>query len=441
MFRRTRVLVAAALLLSAAVFAPFAHAGTFVGDEVYTLGADETSDGNLYAFGNTVLIEGTVNGDLITAGGDVTIGSGATVNGDLWAAGRQVLVEGTIEGDVRGAGFLVVVAEGASVAGEFLGAGFHLGLEAGAEVDDDFSTAGAQTKLEGSVGGDARIAGSSVLLAGPIAGDVDLQVEGGEGGAAPMMFWPNMPQPPSMATGLVVAETARVGGDLNLDYVGSDEPDISAAVVAGEITTDVRGTATDEEPRQPLVIRYGLAVLGRFLALIVVGALGLWLAPKLIERVHTAMAAAPLPAAGWGCLTAILVPVALSVLAVVTLFLLILLGKLPFDVAPIIFLSGLLGSTLFFGALMAVWIGMAVAGLWIGRVLLRRLGSDAAGKWSPLLLGCLVVALLVQIPFYIGAALAWVIGLVGLGAMVVAYQRRVPAPPPSSPFEGMVPAA
>jgi hypothetical protein len=56
-----------------------AHAAEFRADKSVHVKSDEVIEGDLYAFGEHVLIEGTVKGDLI-------------------AAGRHVVVKGTVEG-------------------------------------------------------------------------------------------------------------------------------------------------------------------------------------------------------------------------------------------------------------------------------------------------------------------------------------------------------
>jgi hypothetical protein len=440
MIRTLRILLILALVVAAAAYAPAAHAGNFVGGDQYTLDEGESSDDNLYAFGNTVLILGTVDGDLVAAGSVVTVGPSGEVTGDVWAAGSDVRIEGTVGGDVRGAGFSVRVVGGGSVGGEVLAAGYHIGLEEGAEVGSDFTAAGYQAALDGSVGDDVVFSGSAVRLAGAVGGNVQLDVEPAEG-ASPMVFpgMGGMPAVPKMAGGLDIADTATIEGDLDYTVTGGGEPEVDENLVAGAVNPDYRERPSggDNEPDESRLVSYGKGVLSHFLGLLLIGALGLWLAPRLTEMIHGNLAAAPLPATGWGCLTRILVPVAVAVLITATIFLMILLGFFPFDRTPVLWLSGFLGSALLFGSLLAVWIGRAIAGLWIGRLILGATGGSPQGRAWPLLLGCLIVAMLVELPM-LGGFLGWLIGVIGLGAMVITAQKRRRSAPPT---EGLAMAA
>src|SRR5215210_4274145 len=70
--------------------------------DVITVGANETINDDLYAFGRTVEVLGTVRGDVIAAAATVTISG--TVTGDVIAAGGQIRVAGDVSGSVRAAG-------------------------------------------------------------------------------------------------------------------------------------------------------------------------------------------------------------------------------------------------------------------------------------------------------------------------------------------------
>jgi hypothetical protein len=89
-----RVLVALVLLL---VLVP-TGGGAFAADtrqgDVVTVGAGQTINDDLYAFGGTVDIQGRINGDVVASGGTVTIHGQGSVTGDLLAAGGTTTVRG-----------------------------------------------------------------------------------------------------------------------------------------------------------------------------------------------------------------------------------------------------------------------------------------------------------------------------------------------------------
>src|SRR5437870_3223111 len=91
--------LSALLPLALAGALPASAAEVRPGDRV-VVGANETIDDDLYAFGGTVTVLGRVNGDVIAAGGTITIAG--PVAGDVSAAGGTIQVSGDVKGSVRG---------------------------------------------------------------------------------------------------------------------------------------------------------------------------------------------------------------------------------------------------------------------------------------------------------------------------------------------------
>ena len=94
------------VLMGLALLVALAPTRTFAADirqgDVVTVGPTQTINDDLYAFGETVDIQGRVNGDVVAAGGTVTVHG--TVTGDLLAAGGTTTMAGTVGGTVRAAG-------------------------------------------------------------------------------------------------------------------------------------------------------------------------------------------------------------------------------------------------------------------------------------------------------------------------------------------------
>jgi cytoskeletal protein CcmA (bactofilin family) len=425
--------------------APAAHAASFEADETYTLAEGETHDGNLYAFGNYVLIEGTVDGDLAAAGSRVEIAPTGRITGDLMAAGSEVRVAGTVEGDIRGAGFLVIIDDSATVGGEVLGAGFNVSLASGATVAGDFWATGYQAMLDGAVGGDAHVSGAAVRIAGTVDGDASVSVDASGGGGQPMMFpmfgMPALPE--TLAPGFYLPDTAAIAGNLDYEFIGSGEPDVSpSASVGGVITEELReATADAAQPETPLAVRYARGVASHFVALVLLGVLGFWLLPRIAERVYAGLADAPLAATGWGCLTLILVPVALMLLLFAVVFLLFVANLITLDGLnqPIVWFGSLVGSMLVFGTLFLAWVGRAIVAMWIGRWIWGRAGRDTGARFWPLVVGSLIVAVIVELPLpVVGSLLGWLVAVMGLGGFIMAWKVRAVGEPP---VEGLQPTA
>lgn len=151
-----RALVAALLVCSLVVVPGVAAAENRAGGSV-VVGPDERVD-DLTASGGSVVVYGTVDGDLDAYAGTVVVAENATVTGNVNAYAGSVRVEGTVGGRVVAYAGSVVVARGATV-----------------------------RRSLGAVAGD-------VTVAGTVLGDVTA----------------------GTAT-LRLAPTARVGGDVNYD--------------------------------------------------------------------------------------------------------------------------------------------------------------------------------------------------------------------------------
>ncbi len=80
--------------------------------------ADEVIEHDLYAFGDTVVVKGTVRGDVMASGREVTIEG--TVEGDLTGCGHTYIVDGRVGDDVRIAGMTTVLGRGAWIGGDFV---------------------------------------------------------------------------------------------------------------------------------------------------------------------------------------------------------------------------------------------------------------------------------------------------------------------------------
>src|SRR5208282_2161964 len=66
--------------------------------EFVTVASTETVDDTLIAIGNTVRIEGVINGDLLAFGQTVEVRG--TVKGDLLSFAKRTVVSGTVEGRI-----------------------------------------------------------------------------------------------------------------------------------------------------------------------------------------------------------------------------------------------------------------------------------------------------------------------------------------------------
>jgi len=144
----------------------------------------ETVDDDLEAFAGSVVVRGTVEGDLTTAGGDVRIAEPGTVRGDVEMSGGSIEVAGNVTGDVEAGGGSVRVADTGRIDGSLTaGAGsiFVDGVVGGdAELGADTITLGPDARIEGNLtyDGDLSRADGSVV-GGSVTRDESVQTGGG----------------------------------------------------------------------------------------------------------------------------------------------------------------------------------------------------------------------------------------------------------------------
>ncbi|MGH2463800.1 MAG: hypothetical protein ACRDFZ_09350 [Candidatus Limnocylindria bacterium] len=366
-----------------------------------TVGADETVPHDLYVFADVifmppdgwkgdVVIDGTVEGDLVAGAGRVTING--TVNGDLLAGAGQVEVNGEVTGDARvGAGEITV----AGTIGEDLlvGAGM-IDIVAGGEVGGDLIFGAGDVVVAGDVAGSIKGSASTYSRTGSVGGTEDVTLDTGGGPTEPSE---PSPEPPS--------EPVRIAGD----------------------------------------------ALRQFLTVVLFGALGLWLIPQALRASESTLRRRPLASVGMGI--GVLVGYIIQFIAVILLMILVAIafGSITLDaLAGIAIWTGILDLLVSTFALViaASFLVDAVVGLALAQLVAR---GWARTRWQELALligGAAVVVVLTSLPGIGGIVKLGVIVL-GLGAMAVAaaeaWQRRnppaappsgVPAPAPAEPPAG-----
>jgi cytoskeletal protein CcmA (bactofilin family) len=136
------------------------------------IGPGETVSGDLVVTAGSVIVHGTVDGDLEATAGSVLVEPDGRVAGDVVATSGSVVVAGAVDGSVAAFGGSATLAEGATVGG-------------------DFEAAAGDVHVAGSVGGDARVAADRLVVAstGSVAGDLEhdvgsLRLDGSVAGAS-----------------------------------------------------------------------------------------------------------------------------------------------------------------------------------------------------------------------------------------------------------------
>ena len=420
---RRLLAIAGVALLAVCLAVPTARAFEGRGGDVIVIKADEVIDDDLYVGASEFTLDGTVKGDLVVGGGTIEING--TVEGDLIAVGQSIVVNGTVGDDARIAGYALSV--GAEVTDDLIAAGFSLENESRSNVGGDLVFVGYQALLAGDVAGNVDVAGGAVEFAGTVGGNVAVDVGGAEPGApspAQFIFMPNVPALPAVPAGLTVNEGARIAGDLQ--YTANVEADISAGAVAGE--TDFAQYIPEVEARPgvvapspaALVGRWFLRQLRRLITLLLVGALMMWLVPDWTRKIAGVVQAQPLPSLGWGVVAIAAFVLVMLVLVIATVLLAVVFGVVTLGelAGRFAVLGGIVTSTVSFGfSITWAYVTRIVISLLLGQLIFRLFKSTAAEhRWWPMLLGVLIFVIITAIPV-LGwlATLATV--LLGLGAV------------------------
>lgn len=352
------------------------------------LAQDELLGGKLRT-GDTVTVPAseTVDGDLYLLAGTATMDG--TVDGDLLALGGTVQVNGTVTGDVLAAGGTVTIA--GPVEGDVRTAGGQVTISG--PVGEDVVATGGQTTISsgGTVGGDLIVSGGQVTVAAAVTGSI-------EGSAG---TYSRTGPAPGGAEHVVVSPQD-----------GADDPD--EGDVAAETVFDA---------------------LRHFVALVILGALIVWLLPRVLPAAQRVLRSRPAASLGSGLLTCVGYIVFLIATVIVMILLGIVFGLL--QIGPLVgveIIAGLLA--LLTGSFLFVLAVAYLADLVVGLTLARMVAPAAAGnRWRELALliaGAAVVVIVTSLPIIGGLAKLAVV-LFGLGALALAAWNHWRPPRSASP--------
>ena len=138
------VALALVLVVSLPVLSGVAAAEERTGGTV-VVAAGETVSEDLQAVGGTVVVRGTVDGDLQAFAGTVVLAESGTVTGDVQGAAGSITIAGTVGEDLEIAGGSLDITETATVGG-------------------DVETGAGSFTLDGRVDGTVQVGAGSILL-------------------------------------------------------------------------------------------------------------------------------------------------------------------------------------------------------------------------------------------------------------------------------------
>ncbi|MFW5919198.1 MAG: polymer-forming cytoskeletal protein [Halanaeroarchaeum sp.] len=223
--------------------------------------------------------------------GTVVVEEGSTSSGISTVAGT-IVVRGTVNGDVSGVAGDVVIAESGTVTGNVNGAAGSLRIAGTVGGNVDFAAGSVVVDRSARIGGNVNIGTASTLFAGQIAGDATVG-----------------------ADQITVAPTATIDGDLRYD--GQLERQ-EGATIGGAVVHDpsIGGGMGPAGWGTTWSVPGWFDTVYGFFANLVLGAVLLALFPRFSNEVADGVVDRPLRSGGWGVVALFGIPVVLVAFAI-----------------------------------------------------------------------------------------------------------------------------
>ncbi len=386
-------------------------------------------NGMVIAIGNRIEINNEINGDVIVIGSSVTINTGAVIKGNIFALCSDLQVFGSIEQSASIAGLDVMFNSAASVGRNIYFGGYSLNLQPGSNVGIDLLGVAYQLVARGTITRNVTFKAGAIEVYGTIGGKATLDVSAPGEPSFFLSLLPGMPTP--LASGIRVYPGAQITGELAYTSSVDQNASISLTKVPIFITPvpqEPKEQATSERPATitttSFVMTWLWAFLRRLITFLILGALALWLLPKVIETTKNKIQTRLFPTTGIGLLTiitglfcVILLPV-LFVLAGLLIDFITLggLGLTWFGVGGILllFVIVIFLFVLFYGSIL-------VAVYALGDFIISKAAPNSNGKrYLGMLVGVSIYVLIRSAPF-VGWVFAPIACIVGMGALWLAF--------------------
>lgn len=375
--KKAIIIMALALMLTPSAVSAYAVKNS---DSVY-VAKDETIEGNLYAVGANLTIEGKVTGDVICAGQSINISG--EVAGDVICAGQSLNLNGQIGGNLRVVGDTINFGGQTERNGMILGA--TVVASASSSIGWDLLAVGNIFELRGDIGRDLYGGVAKANLTGRIGKNVNLHFGQSNQKTAPLTIGPN----------------ARINGQIK--YTSEKDAVIeNGAVIGGEVVHN-RPKIAAKKPNYLNLAWWWGNIISVFSALVIgLVLISLWRAPiiKIIDLMLNKIGAA----FGWGILALLLTP--------------------PLAIILLITIIGIPLSLI----LLALWlIALYVSNVFVGILVGRSLLNNFLPKQKDSLILAMVIGVVLSYLFFslpiIGLSLSLVAMIWGLGGIMLALKK------------------
>lgn len=247
------------------------QAAEFLSGQAVTIAADETWEGDVYIFAQSVNVEGTINGDLVVYAQRLHVSG--TIEGGVIAAAQGILLEGTYGRSCRIACQAGKIGAGTQMKRDLVAACYSLEVDKRASIDGDLVYAGYQAMLGGTIQEDVWAAVNRAEVSGKIGRELSITTDSNhQQGPPPNQYWQEMKlvEIPIVSPGLTIHEDATIGGKLT--YHSPSEVTIDdGAKVTGPIEWIQPEKPAKQDPKNKTDYFWGQ--LKRYVTLLVMGIL------------------------------------------------------------------------------------------------------------------------------------------------------------------------
>lgn len=397
------IVLSALLVLPACFVAVNGVAHTLETSDVIHISSLHNIEGDFYAFGNDVQIDGSVAGDLVCASSQSVIVRGQ-VGGSTNEAGLKVNFSGNSTGSVRLVGNEIQVfgTSGRSL----IAVGSDIIVNRGTVVEEDAAVYGTVVRLDGWIKRNVKVGGATVIITGQIDGNVQIEAEKITI-APPASISGKITYTSKKQDALVVEPGATVLGETT--WKEPEKKPESKGDVLGEISTKVACLFAS--------FFFGLVVTGffrpyaeeafkqlrtRFTTSFAAGLLGLL---SLIFAVIVLLVALLLMGVAYALLTGETVMIGAFLLMV------------SIVLVPISSFAAVVGGIVFYSAVILV-------GYFVGHFIRSLVSKQPAGLSAlPLLIGLAVLTLVFWLPFYVGSVIWLFVSILGAGAIILGIKN------------------
>jgi cytoskeletal protein CcmA (bactofilin family) len=370
LFKRLVILPILALLVLLPA-APALAADLRGGDAVIVASGDVIDD-DLYIAASQIVINGTVNGDVLCVGDTITVNG--TINGSISVLGMTISINGDVTHAVRVGGDTVAIR--GNVGGDVLVAGSDVNMARTAKIGRDLLFAASKIRVDALIADSIKGAATTASLGDGVGGNAEMGIEN-----------------------LTIESTADIKG--NLIYTSKNEANIVSGARIGGTTT--HKLPEQRKPAFPASAAAWMRVMA-FLMTLVTGGLIILLAPKRAGAVAASIRQRPWLSLGWGAIIFFATPAA-AIIALITVI------GVP---------AGLIGLVVYG---IALYLSQIAVGLFIGSLIVGRFSKvDSKGVLlGAFAIGFVILTLVKLIP-YAGFPIWLATVLFGLGAMALSQK-------------------